>query len=160
MFDNIGRKIKTLAKVTCALGIAASILGACVIWGQNSRYNSTIFIGILVLVLGSLGSWIGSFFTYGFGELIENSEILHADNLKIQSLLNSHQNFSEQKKESSTPYNTIETKQAEQSTPVVPTDETYEVESTMGMIVCPVCGKIQEDDKKTCWNCGAKIKVV
>lgn len=66
-----------------------------------------------MLVLGSLSSWIGSFFTYGFGELIENLETLHADNLKIQSLLNSNQNFSEQKKENSTPYNTIETKQAE-----------------------------------------------
>lgn len=160
MFNNIGKKLKTLAEIVCTLGIVASILSAFVIWGQNSRYNSTIFIGILVLVLGSLSSWIGSFFTYGFGELIENLETLHADNLKIQSLLNSNQNFSEQKKENSTPYNTIETKQAEQSTPVVSTDETYEVESTMGMIVCPVCGKIQEDNKKTCWNCGAKFKVV
>lgn len=113
MFDDIAGKIKALAKVTCGLGIAASIMGAFALWAQSSPYNSTTSAGVLVLVLGSLASWIGSFFTYGFGELIENLETLHADNLKIQSLLNSNQNFSEQKKEDSTPYNTIETKQAE-----------------------------------------------
>ena len=71
MFNNIGRKLKTLAEIVCTLGIVASILGAFVIWGQNSLYNSTIFIGILVLVLGSLGSWIGTLFHYRFGDLIE-----------------------------------------------------------------------------------------
>ena len=87
MFDNIGGKIKTLAVVTCGLGIIASIIGAFALWIQSSDYNPTAFSGVLVLVLGSLASWICSSFTYGFGELIENSETLHADNLKIQELL-------------------------------------------------------------------------
>lgn len=91
MFDNIGGKIKTLAAVTCGLGIIASIIGAIALWMQDSSYNPTAFTGILVLVLGSLASWIGSFFTYGFGTLIENSEALHADNLRIQELLKTQQ---------------------------------------------------------------------
>lgn len=91
MFDNIGGKIKTLAAVTCGLGITASIIGAIAIWIQDSSYNPTAFAGVLVLVLGSLASWIGSFFTYGFGTLIENSETLHADNLRIQELLKTQQ---------------------------------------------------------------------
>ena len=89
MFNNIGGKIKTLARVMCALGICASVLGACVLWGENSLYNTpTVLSGILLLVIGSLGSWIGSFFTYGFGELIENTKAIHEDNLKIRELLN------------------------------------------------------------------------
>ncbi|MFR5787716.1 MAG: hypothetical protein ACLUHE_11880 [Christensenellales bacterium] len=87
MFDDIGGKIKTLAKITCGLGIAASIIGAIALWMQNSNYNPTTIIGVLVLVLGSLASWIGSFFTYGFGQLIENTNTIHSDNLKIQELL-------------------------------------------------------------------------
>ncbi|MFR5796171.1 MAG: hypothetical protein ACLUI3_11915 [Christensenellales bacterium] len=45
MFDDIGGKIKTLAKITCGLGIAASIIGDCA-WMQNSNYNPTTIIGV------------------------------------------------------------------------------------------------------------------
>ena len=87
MFDDIAGKIKALAKVTCGLGIAASIMGAFALWAQSSPYNSTTSAGVLVLVLGSLASWIGSFFTYGFGELIENTTRIHEDNLELQKIL-------------------------------------------------------------------------
>lgn len=43
MFNNIGRKIMTLAQVTTVLGIIASILGAIILWiqaGQLSYYDS------------------------------------------------------------------------------------------------------------------------
>ena len=73
MFDNIGGKIKALAKVTCIVGIVASVIGAISLWIANSRNNPTILMGIIVLVVGCLASWVGSFFCYGFGELIENT---------------------------------------------------------------------------------------
>ena len=31
------------------------------------------FVGILVIAIGSLFSWVGSFCLYGFGELIEKT---------------------------------------------------------------------------------------
>ena len=73
MFDNIGGKIKTLATVVCFLGIGASIIAAIALWAQNDRYTPTIALGFGVLIGGSLASWIGSFFTYGFGQLIEDA---------------------------------------------------------------------------------------
>ena len=73
MFNNIGRKIKMLAKCMCWLGIIASVISGIAIISEDSYYNSTIVPGILVAVGGSFLSWIGSFFTYGFGELVENS---------------------------------------------------------------------------------------
>lgn len=76
MFDNIGSKIKTLAQVVCWLGIIASFLVGIILIVQD---EDTALIGFLVLVLGSLFSWIGSFMTYGFGQLIENSDILVAE---------------------------------------------------------------------------------
>lgn len=80
MFDNIGGKIKTLAKVICWLGIIASVIIGFVLMVQD---EDTAFVGILIMILGSLGSWISSFMTYGFGQLIENSDILVKQGNKI-----------------------------------------------------------------------------
>lgn len=71
MFINIGGKLKGLAYVTSILGMVVSVIVAIVLFCQNSRYNSTIGVGLVTLVGGCLCSWIGGFFTYGFGELIE-----------------------------------------------------------------------------------------
>ena len=73
MFDNIGGKIKTLAKVICWTGIIVSCLCGIILIGINTN---TAFIGFMVLIIGSFSSWIGSFMTYGLGQLIENSDKL------------------------------------------------------------------------------------
>ena len=78
MFNNIGSKIMKLAKVICWLGIIASVISGIVtiVAGSGSRYTAGagVLSGILIIVVGSLFSWIGSFFTYGFGQLIENTD--------------------------------------------------------------------------------------
>ena len=83
MFDNIGRKIKTLAKILCWVGIAFSVIAGIAIMSSGNgslTINGTpaavspAVIGIIYMIIGCLVSWIGSFFAYGFGQLIENSE--------------------------------------------------------------------------------------
>ena len=74
MFNNIGGKIKALATLVCLIGMAASVIGAIALWATNSRYNNTIWTGFVVLIAGCVGSWVGSFFAYGFGELIEETK--------------------------------------------------------------------------------------
>lgn len=74
MFENIGGKIKALAKVICWIGIVASIIAAISVWAAGDRWNPTFLPGLLILVAGCLGSWLGSFFTYGLGELIESTQ--------------------------------------------------------------------------------------
>ena len=73
MFDNIGSKIKTLARIVCWLGIIISVISGLAIMVSNEE---TVFVGTLIILLGSIGSWIGSFVLYGFGQLIENSDTL------------------------------------------------------------------------------------
>ena len=34
-----------------------------------------VLSGLLTIVLGALLSWVGSFVLYGFGEIVENSDI-------------------------------------------------------------------------------------
>lgn len=70
MFDNIGGKIKTLSRVTCWIGIIASIIIGFILMAKNDEF---ILIGVLIMILGCLASWIGSFMTYGFGELIDKA---------------------------------------------------------------------------------------
>ena len=94
MFNNIGGKIKTLAQVVCGIGIGVSVIIGLILMAQD---EDTIFAGILVLILGSLSSWIGSFMTYGFGEIIErltsidnkmsvSSGVTNIDNNKLEML--------------------------------------------------------------------------
>lgn len=141
MFDDIGGKIKTLAKITCGLGIAASIIGVIALWMQNSNYNPTTIIGVLVLVLGSLASWIGSFFTYGFGQLIENTNTIHSDNLKIQELLKEPK---EENASSTTEAHPTRTSQF-QSIESLHSNDEWE---------CAVCGMRNSKRTNSCINCG------
>ena len=75
MFSNMGGKLKGLAKVTCWIGIVASVIAAIVLWSTNSYRNPTVVAGLVVLIAGTLASWIGSWFTYAFGQITED---LHA----------------------------------------------------------------------------------
>lgn len=81
MFCNIGGKIKSLAKTVCILGIAISaILGLALV-------NKVGFAGIVVIVIGSLISWVGSFCLYGFGELIDTTTEI-AENTRCSNTTN------------------------------------------------------------------------
>lgn len=70
MYDNIGRKLKGLAKALFA--IEAIIFGICGLV-LISADNDFAVLGFLVIILGFLVSWISSWFLFGFGELIESN---------------------------------------------------------------------------------------
>ena len=85
MFNNIGRKIKTFAKVMCWIGIISSVLaGLVMIAASFSGRAATagILMGIAVALVGSLISWVGSFMLVGFGELVENTAEIAANTRK------------------------------------------------------------------------------
>lgn len=73
MFDNIGGKIKTLASVIAWLGIVCSVIIGIVFIATAEKL---IFAGIIIAIVGSISSWVGSFLLYGFGELVDNSAII------------------------------------------------------------------------------------
>lgn len=71
MFKNIGKKIKILAKIITWIGIAIScLLGIIMMFAIEYGFVA----GILIIIIGSISSWISSFLLYGFGQLIENSD--------------------------------------------------------------------------------------
>lgn len=85
MFNNIGAKIKCLAKGTFIVESLASFITGIVfwcLWGDIEGFLMFLAIG----VGGFLVSWISSWFIYGFGELIENTG---ATVLQLKSTANS-----------------------------------------------------------------------
>ena len=80
MFRNIGGKIKATAEVGCILGIIISVIYGIFLIVQS---KDAVIPGIAVILLGSLSSWVGAFFTYGLGQLIENTDILVQSNCVV-----------------------------------------------------------------------------
>lgn len=77
MFSNIEKKIKTLAKVLTWIGIVGSVLAGLmlIITGMSQGAGGAgVALGILMMVLGSLGSWISSLTLYAFGQLVEDTK--------------------------------------------------------------------------------------
>ena len=108
MWDNIGGKIKGVAKFIAWFGIIFSIIIGIILFsiGGNLYYGGIfIGIGLFIMIVGSLISWILSWFMYGFGELIVKTTkierntrasniiydyiVIKAVNLRIEPNLNS-----------------------------------------------------------------------
>ena len=73
MFDNIGKKIKSLARVLCWVGVIVYVIAAIImiVIGIEEYEDTLSALGVILLFVGPLMSWISSFFMYGFGELID-----------------------------------------------------------------------------------------
>ena len=71
MYNNVGKKIKGLAVFVCFVGILASFgLGVSVIASSEN-----VVLGVLIICIGVVLSWVGCFFMYGFGELIDKVSV-------------------------------------------------------------------------------------
>ena len=67
MFDNIGRKIKYIARIGFWTGIIFSVIMG-LIFMSDGISGALFYFAFCPLV-----SWVASIFVYGFGELVDNS---------------------------------------------------------------------------------------
>lgn len=70
MFENIGSKVKKLATFFMVIGIIESLVGGIEIM-DNARSNGGKVFGVVVIILGSFVSWIGSWVMYAIGQTAE-----------------------------------------------------------------------------------------
>ena len=76
MYDNIGGKIKGLAKAIFIIeAIAAVITGIALMVDDDEM----IPFGLILLIAGPAIAWASSWLLYGFGQLVENSDIIAAE---------------------------------------------------------------------------------
>lgn len=68
MFDRVGGKIQTFAKVIFYIQVTISIIGAVV----SAAYVHYL-VGLFIIVIGPIYAWIISAILYGFGLLVESA---------------------------------------------------------------------------------------
>ena len=127
IYENIGGKLKGLAKWACIIGSALYIvLGLIYIFlGLASGNVAWAFVGIFAGVLGPLVIWIGTWVTYAFGDLVEKSgDMVQA----IQSLSRMLYNQQKDSQQPATPKveSAPQTEEKPQVAPAVPAPKTEE----------------------------------
>ena len=75
MYENIGKKIKGLAKWTFVIEAVVFFIGGFIgVFLAIDRSNEKLVIFcILTMIIGPLLAWISSWVLYGFGELIDKT---------------------------------------------------------------------------------------
>lgn len=152
-YENIGDKIKGLAHLIFVVeAIAAVITGIALIFSDEDM----ILYGLLVIVIGPIMAWVSSWLLYGFGQLIENSDIIAAGyNRKSE-------------KQEKVAEKTIERKQEHRKKAIKATIVNPEVsEDEFVDITCPNCkadlsfpkGQLQSGNELTCPMCDANISI-
>jgi hypothetical protein len=87
MYENIGEKIKILAKVLFAVLSALGVIGGIVVLSLDEGLE---ILAVLLIFLLPLIAWISSWCLYGFGEIIDKLTDIE-DNTR-KSLINSVRN--------------------------------------------------------------------
>ncbi len=97
MYKNIGGKIKTLtAVITCIIIFASFIAGIVALSEAKTLYNELeknlpfsegFKIVLIYFIVIPFLAWIGSFFEYGFGELIERTKRTNENTEQIIKIL-------------------------------------------------------------------------
>ena len=70
MYDNIGRKIKGLAKALFIVEAIVAFIAGIVLMAIDEDF---ILLGLLFMFLMPVAAWISSWLLYGFGELVEKA---------------------------------------------------------------------------------------
>ena len=151
MYDNIGGKIKNWAVWIFVVEAIAAVIGGIALIANNNG-----LVGFLTVVLGPIAAWVSSWLLYGFGQLIENSDIIAAEysrkNEKHEKVIakNNEKKQVQRKKQI----------KANMENPNFDEDEYID-------IACPNCkaelsftkGQLQSGEELTCPMCDAPISV-
>lgn len=74
MFDNVGGKVKGLAKFVCWVGIICSVIGGIALLFQSS----SSVLSLSVLIGGILSSWLGSLSLYAIGSAADDAAAIRS----------------------------------------------------------------------------------
>lgn len=148
MYENIGEKIKALAKILFVVEIFVSVIGGLILSValRYAMYGFAILLFFGIAVVGVIAAYISSMLLYGFGELISNSKKL----VEIGKEVNSNKtsaNISAEQQATPVSYNTTLFQ------PQTTESEEEKREPNNNEWKCPKCGKINQNYVGTC-GCG------
>ena len=151
MYENVGANIKVFAKISAVIeAIAAFITGIRLI----SLDEDLIGAGFLVMIIGPILALIISWFVYGFGQLIENSDVIAAE----------YQRKNEKHEKNAIEKNNRKQKLAFENARTAIRDTSVDEEEYFD-ILCPSCkqqlsftkGQMQNEEGVTCPFCDTTI---
>lgn len=151
MHDNIGGKIKVLAKGLFIAVTIATVTTGIALMAISKKYLS---YGLLVMILGPIIAWISSLMLYGFGQLIENSDTIAEEYKRINTTAEKKE-VTRQKKNRDKEYHKTKKKIS---------DPQFFTENYID-IKCPECDKLlsfaqdefNNNDNLFCPYCGAVV---
>lgn len=83
MFENSGNKLKALSKFLFVLGLVATMIAAIAYSITYDRYGDAdgfrFWQFLIILISGSLSSYITSLLLYAFGNLVDDASALRSD---------------------------------------------------------------------------------
>lgn len=141
MFDDVGEKIKGLAKIFLIIAIIGSVIGGIILISSNW------LLGLLVIGLGILVSWILCVFIYAVGQIVENTDSA-AKSLRRIEELNAEMIAKEEPIKKADIYKRAN---KENRNDVKCKNETSEIYR------CPNCLKIMDRNLIKCTFCGYKL---
>ena len=160
LYDNIGNKIKGLAKTAFIVeAIGAVVTGLVLLFTDEDL----ILCGFLTLICGPIIAWVSSWILYAFGELVERTCNNESNTRMIVKLL-------KEKYDKKT--NIINSPTYNASSKQMATSVTGNCESKVdnscrsaqhtvsenNTIICSLCNFEQPANRKVCWHCGAKFE--
>ncbi len=160
MFDNIGSKLQRLATVVCWLGIIASVISgiAAIASGGNA------LAAIVAMILGGVGSWIGSWVTYAIGEIAEGVEQLKYQMAKngdrgtesSSSLARAAAAYDKEKRDSE--WTCVCGAQNSNGASYCFRCRRPRSEADAPKIACPHCGAMNRNTNTTCFACNEPLQ--
>ena len=153
MYNNIGGKIKVLAKCIFVIDAIAMFVVGIVLLSEE-----LIGAGLLTMFLGPVLAWVSSWLLYGFGELIDKASEI-ADNTAKED-----KQKEKSIKENKTPVAKVRKKpetnpQSFKNVTVINTEEDTDYRD----VICPVCKQTLSFDNETtlavCPWCDTKLEV-
>ena len=134
-YDNIGKKIKTLARCLFIIGMVLGIIAGAIliIGGCVTGDFGFAFLGLLLILFYPFLTWISSWTLYGSGEMID----------KICEI--ERNTRTNEKKENIVDF---------APTPPQKEELTEEISTTIPKIFqCPICGELVEEGIASCPKC-------
>jgi hypothetical protein len=152
MYDNIGGKIKGLAKASFIVAAIAEVITGIALMATDDL----IGYGLLVMFVGPIAAWVSSWLLYGFGQLVENSDIIAEEHKRVNE------------KHEKTVAKNNEKKQAQRKKQIKANIENPNFDEDEYIdITCANCkaelsftkGQLQSGEELTCPMCDAPISV-
>ena len=69
LYQDIGKKIKSLAKGLFVVEAIAAVVGGSIYGASGDEFD--FFVGIIIIFSGIICAYVSSMFLYGFGEVID-----------------------------------------------------------------------------------------